>query len=96
MEGVLKIFNELWNRFVYCTLYLILYLYIYIHVNKYRGTVFVKVSLMWVLYNKKNEINERKRHKNTYKIAKKTKKLLTGTLLCPLTHPYIYMMHKNR
>ena len=33
--------------------------------------VLVKVSLIWVLCNKKNEINERKRHKSTYKAGKK-------------------------
>ena len=44
--------------------------------------VFVKVSLMWVLRNKKKVINERKRHKNTYKaenwhkVAKKDKKII--------------------
>ena len=37
--------------------------------------MFVKFSLMWVICNKKNIINERKRHKKFYKAKKNDIKL---------------------
>ena len=40
---------------------------------------------MWVLRNKKNKINERKRHKSTYKAGKKKKKIVVkGHLAVPI------------